>query len=92
MKVPRSKLEVCPQGAWHDYSSIWVRKMSPIFIPKLGFPGDSDGKESAYNVGDLGLIPGLGRPLEKELATYSSILAWRIPWTEGPGGLESMGS
>ena len=31
-------------------------------------------------------------PLEKELATHSSILAWRILWTEGPGGLQSMGS
>ena len=31
-------------------------------------------------------------PLEKEMATHSSILAWRIPWTEGPGGLQSMGS
>ena len=29
-------------------------------------------------------------PLEKEMATYSSILAWKIPWTEGPGGLQSM--
>ena len=31
-------------------------------------------------------------PLEKEMATHSSIPAWRIPWTEGPGGLQSMGS
>ena len=31
-------------------------------------------------------------PLEKEMATYSSILAWRIPWTEEPDGLQSMGS
>ena len=31
-------------------------------------------------------------PLEKEMATYSSILAWRIPWMEKPGGLQSMGS
>ena len=31
-------------------------------------------------------------PLEKEIATHSSVLAWRIPWTEGPGGLQSMGS
>ena len=31
-------------------------------------------------------------PLEKEMATHSSILAWEIPWTEGPGGLQSMGS
>ena len=36
----------------------------------------------------------LGRedPLEKEMATHSSTLAWRIPWTEGPGGLQSTGS
>ena len=36
----------------------------------------------------------LGRedPLEKEMATHSSILAWRIPWTEEPGGLQSVGS
>ena len=34
----------------------------------------------------------LEEPLEKEMATYSSILTWRIPWTEKPGGLQSMGS
>ena len=39
-------------------------------------------------------VGSLGRedPLEKETATHSSILAWRIPWTEGPGGLWSIGS
>ena len=57
-----------------------------------GFLGGSDGKESTCNVGDLGLIPGLGRSLGEEMATHSSILAWRIPWTEEPGGLQSMGS
>ena len=56
------------------------------------FPGGADDKASVYNVGDLGLIPGLGRPLEKEMTTHSSILAWRIPWTEEPSGLQSMGS
>ena len=35
---------------------------------------------------------GLEDPLEKEMATHSSILAWEIPWTEEPGGLQSMGS
>ena len=35
--------------------------------------------------------PGWEDPLEKEMATHSSILAWRIPWTEEPGGLQSMG-
>ena len=38
------------------------------------------------------VILGQEDPLEKEMATGSSILAWRIPWTEGPGGLQSMGS
>ena len=39
-------------------------------------------------------VPSLGRedPLEKEMATHSSILAWRIPWTEEPGGVQSIGS
>ena len=39
-------------------------------------------------------VQSLGRedPLEKEMATHSSILAWKIPWTEEPGGLQSMGS
>ena len=41
----------------------------------------SAGKESPCNAGDLGLIPGLGRPLQEGEATHSSILAWRIPWT-----------
>ena len=97
-----------------------------------GFPGDSAGKESTCNAGDLSWIPGLGRspgegkgyplqyswaflvaqmiknlpetwetwvqylgwedPLEKEMTTHSSILAWRIPWTEEPEGIQSMGS
>ena len=39
-------------------------------------------------------VPSLGRedPLEKEMATHSSILAWEIPWTEEPRGLQSTGS
>ena len=39
-------------------------------------------------------VPSLGRedPQEKEIATHTSILAWKIPWTEEPGGLQSMGS
>ena len=49
-------------------------------------------ERTAWNAGDLGLIPGLGRSSEKEMATHSSILAWRSPWTERPGGLQSMGS
>ena len=40
----------------------------------------------------VGLILGQEDPLEKEMATHSSILAWETPWTEEPGGLQSMGS
>ena len=58
----------------------------------MDFPGGSDGKASVYNLGDPGLIPGLGRPPEKEMATHSNILAQRIPWTEEPGRLQSVGS
>ena len=64
------------------------RLPTPVF---LGFPGGSAGKESTHSVGDLGSILGWEDPLEKRTATHSSILAWRIPWTEEPGGLQSMG-
>ena len=50
------------------------------------------GKESTCKAGDMGSIPGWGRSLEEGMTTYSSILVWRIPWTEEPGGLQSMGS
>ena len=50
-------------------------------------PGGSEVKVSACNTGDLGSIPGWEDPLEKEMATHSSIPAWRIPWMEEPGGL-----
>ena len=63
-----------------------------MFCRKLGLPCTSDGKESAFNAGDPGSIPGLGSPLEKGMATHSSILDWRIPWTEEPSGLQSVGS
>jgi len=58
----------------------------------LGFPGGSGGKESAYHEEEP--VPSLGRkdPLEKEMATHSSVIAWRIPWTEEPGRLQSLGS
>ena len=48
-------------------------------------------KVSACNARDLGSIPRSGRSLEKEMSTHSSTLAWKIPWAEEPGGLQSMG-
>ena len=49
-------------------------------------------KDPPANAGDMGLILGGEDPLEKGMATHSSILAWKIPWTEGPGGLQAIGS
>ena len=49
-------------------------------------------KNLPAKAGDTGSNPGSGRPSEKEMATYCTILAWRIPWTEEPRGLQSMGS
>ena len=72
--------------------NLWVWKMrwrrdrlpTPVF---LGFPCGSAGKESACNAGDLIRSLSWEDPLENGTATYSSILAWRIPWT-----VQSMGS
>ena len=58
----------------------------------MSFPGGSDGKASAYSARDPGSIMGQEDLLEKEMATHSSILAWKIPWMEEPGRLQSMGS
>ena len=71
---------------------IYAPKIMIRYALKLCFPGGSDGEASAYNVGDLGSIPGWEDPLEKEMATHSSILAWKIPWTEESCRLQSMGS
>ena len=54
-------------------------------------PPGSDGEESACSAGDVGLILSREDPLEKRMATHSSILAWRITWTEEAGVLQSMG-
>ena len=56
-------------------------------LRKRGFPGGSMVKNPPTNARDMGREDRL----EKEMATHSSILAWEIPWTEEPGGLQSMG-
>ena len=83
-------------------SNFWTRDQTRVpcpgrwilvhFTTREGFPGGSDSDESACNEGDLGLIPGWEYTLEKGMATLSRVLARRIPWTEEPGGLQSMGS
>ena len=57
----------------------------------LVFPGGSDGKESACSADSQVQALGWEDPLEKEMATHSSILALEISWTEEPGGLQSTG-
>ena len=58
----------------------------------VGFLVGSVVKNSPASSGDSDLIPGQEEPLEGEMAPHSSILAWRILWTEEPGRLQSMGS
>ena len=63
----------------------------PAISYNLCFPGGSDGKVSACNAGDLGVqFLFWEDPLEKAMAPHSSSLAWKIPWTEEPGRLQSM--
>ena len=68
-----------------------LTKLSKVGLIK-GFPSDPAVKNPPATqemwVGSLGLED----PQEEEMAIHSSVLAWRIPWTEGPGGLQSMGS
>ena len=52
----------------------------------MGFPGGSDGKESACNAGDPGSVPGSGRSTEEG----NGSIAEKISWTEEPGGLQSV--
>ena len=84
-----------------DHKEIWALKNGCFWIVALentlgGFPGGASGKESACQCRrherEAGLIPGLGRYLVEEMATHSSILDWRIPQMEKPGGLWSTGS
>ena len=69
-----------------------LNKISVLLSELVYTDGGSLSIESSCNSGDSGSIPGSGDNLEKEMATHSGILAWRIPWTEEPDGLQSIGS
>ena len=60
-----------------------------IYVCIMGFPGGLGGKESACKAGNVSSIPG---SLEEDMATHSSLLAWRSPWTVEFGRPQSMGS
>ena len=61
-------------------------------VKRSCLPCGSDGKASTWNAGDRYSIPGQEDPLEKEMATHSGSLAWKISPAEEPGRLQPMGS
>ena len=69
------------------FGHLYFSRDIKTFLP----PDGSDGKESACNAGDLNSIPGSEDPLEKGMTTHSSILAWKIPWTESLEGYSPWG-
>ena len=88
---------VQPQVPAVCQSSLSIQNLPSVIAESLGTNNCflSDGKEwkeSAYNTGDSGLIPGLGRSPGGGSGNHSNILTWEISWTEEPGGLQSMGS
>ena len=85
------KLDAKPQNInWaHSQAEHFIWHQLSVYA---GLRGGSVVKIQPANEGIAGSIPGSGRSLEKEMATHSFILAWKIPWTEEPDGLQSMGS
>ena len=79
------------QGAWWAAVSGVAQSRTRLKRLSSSSSSDSDGKESTCNAGNPDLILGQEDPLEEEMATHSSILAWRIPWTEKPSRLQSIG-
>ena len=67
---------------WLPISLLWASQVALVVKNPPANAGDTRG---------AGSIPGFEDPLEKGMATHSSILAWKIPWTEEPGGLQSVG-
>ena len=76
--LPSVLLIICPEVELLDHMA---NLASQVVLVVQNPPANT------RDVRDLGSIPGLGRSLEEGMATYSRIFAWRIPWTEEPGGL-----
>ena len=68
-------------GFWETLVEVGASQVAPVVKNPLADAGD---------IRDASSIPGLGRPPGGGMATHSSILAWRIPWTEEPHGLQSI--
>ena len=74
---------------WEDLIHCMV--IPSLFCHCLGLPQWLSGKESTCSVGEWVKFSGWKDPLEKEMTSHSSILAWESPWTEEPGVLQSLG-
>ena len=89
------KRRVCGEDLlWLIMSWVWTTQLC-LYILSWAFPGGTEVKNQPAKAGDArdpDLIPGSGRSPEEEMATHSSVLAWRIPGMEEPGGLPSVGS
>ena len=69
-----------------------MKRIYRALFKTMGFPGGSVVKNPPAKQETQVQSLGWEDPLEKEMATHSSILAWIVPWTEKPGGLQSLGS
>ena len=91
MYGPCVEKTVCVRLSWLSRSLRARMQITLIEFRLLGLPWWPSGKESAYSAGDMGLIPGLGRFPGEGNGNLLYILAWEIPQTEEPGGLQSTG-
>ena len=76
---------------YNIYLSIYIHIYIHFIYADQGFPGGSDSKESTCDMGDLGLIPGLGRSPGEENGNQLWYSCLENPWTEKPGGLQTQG-
>ena len=83
--------EIPIECSYHEELPDFVKCFFCIYWDSWDFPSISAGKECACNAGDPNWFLGQEDPLEKEMAIHSNILAWKIPWMEEPGQLQSMG-
>ena len=77
---------------YHILFQVYIKMIQLYIYMCLGFPIGSVVKESPYNEGDLGSIPGLGSYAQRDMTSLSRILAWRISWTEESSRLQSIES
>ena len=91
-QAPATEVRFSPMGSRHHTHHLQLRARGYLKNGPWGFPGGSVVKNTPADAGNTRPpFPSMGRedPLQQEMAAHSSVLAWRIPWTEEPGGLQS---